>query len=562
MSIETTPTSSSTARLTATYRPEPSPEAGRHLFAAWRGSPWDQPWRIVALVILATGFVLINGAALDLGPVESRLGLAANESFGPLGQKFGAWDPGIWPAQLAPSLAWAWGEGRTPTANSVRWPAAIAGVLAGLVLARRLSRELGGRAGVLVGACWFGCLALMDRSAGAGVDLLTGLATVAAFDRLLARGSDLVAGGWLALAFLAGGWPPVAIALLATVVLGRHGATLTWRLILPPVLAIAGWSAWALRVMPSEAWAAALALPLTQKPAWWLIPGVLALGFPWSPLALQVAGRSMREGWPAPTRTLLVGWGQVTLVCLLAGTVVPGLATAAAVPALAGLAMSAAAACERLIARPGDVGRTPLRWFFGATLALTLGWTLLIVIAGGYLAAAVAYYRVLAVGLAVSSVPLAALAVVAAARHNTRWAVCAVFGLAVCLRLAHWGYYVPEWNYRCSQGPWGRAIGQWMPLRWPIYTIHTWPADFAFATGHPVYQLPSERHLEYQPGDVKFVLLLASEFENWPATAPKLVKMAESQDEYGEIRILARTPGDLPWTALARSRLGRPTSGE
>src|SRR5262249_18939228 len=142
--------------------------------------------------------------------VESRLGLAAFEAFGPLGRTFGGWEPSVWPGQLAPSLLWAWGEGGTPTSASVRWPSAIAGVLIGLTLARRATLGLGGRAGVLVGLCWFGSVGLMDRSAGAGLDLLAGLATVTALDRLLGRGSDLVAGAWTALAFLTGGWPSVA----------------------------------------------------------------------------------------------------------------------------------------------------------------------------------------------------------------------------------------------------------------------------------------------------------------------------------------------------------------
>ena len=67
------------------------------------------------------------------------------------------------------------------------------------------------------------------------------------------------------------------------------------------------------------------------------------------------------------------------------------------------------------------------------------------------------------------------------------------------LKLAHWGYYAPEWNYRLSQGPWGRAIGQWLPRKWPLYTVHDWPPDLAFFIGRPVRQLPSPRFLELRP---------------------------------------------------------------
>jgi hypothetical protein len=509
---------------------------------------------MACLTVLAVGFVLIGGARLDLGPVEARLGLGAFEGLGPLGQAFGGWEPSVWPGRLLPSLVWAWGEGGTPTSASVRWPSAIAGVLAGLFLARRAAGTLGGRAGVLVGLCWFGSLGLMDRSGGAGIDLITGLATVAALDRLLGRGSDLVAGGWSALAFLCGGWPPVAVVALTTVVIGRAGATLSWRLLLPPGLAALGWSIWALVAASPQAWAAALALPLTNGLAWWLAPGVLALALPWTPFAALPLGRSVRAGWDAPGRSLVVGWLQAAGACLLAGTLIPGLATAARVPALAGLAVAAGAGCDRLLGGlgSGSVAAGPRRWFFGWAVALAVAWALLAGLAGGYLAAAVGYYRALAVGLVAAGVPLAVLAVRSAARRDPTGALLAVLALAVCLRLAHWGYYEPEWNYRRSQGPWGRAIGQWVPPHWPIYTTHAWPADLAFATGRPVVQLPSERQLEYRPGVVKFVLLLESEFEHWPAQAPKVVKVASFQDEYGGTRVLARTPGPLPWVSPAR----------
>jgi hypothetical protein len=549
MSVET-----STARPAASFRADVTTRG--EAAAGGFETLCEQPWRFVALITIATAFVLIGGASLDLGPLESRLGLAAREGCAPLGRVFAGWDPTVWPAQLAPSALWAWFEGGAPTSNSVRWPAAIAGVVAGLILARRAASRLGGRAGLLTGLCWFGSLGLMDRSAGAGLDLITGLATIAAFDRLLGRGSDLMAGAWLSLAFLAGGWPPVAIVWLATVVIGRHGATLNWRTVVPPVLAAIGWSAWALNVLPSEAWGAALTLPLTRKPAWWLVPGVVALGLPWSPLALLAARRSIRGGWSDQARWF-VAWGQVAIICLLAGTVVPGFATAARPPALAGLALLAGASCHTLLARPMSAEPGARRWFFGSMLVLTLAWTVLVVFGGGYLAAAVPYYRALAVGLIAASLPLVVLALLASSRRDARLGVLTFLALAVCLRLAHWGYYTTEWNYRYSQGPWGRAIGQWVPPSWPIYTTHAWPADLAFATGRSVYQLPSERHLEYEPDQMKFVLLLASEFENWPEQAPPLLTVAQFQDEHGQPRVLARTHGDLPWSSAVLARRGK-----
>lgn len=553
MSIETSNPSTRAvgARPALGFRPGLAPWRAWPIVPA--GSRAERPMRLAVLGLLAAGFVLIGGASLDLGPIEARLGLATGERFGPLGQNFGGWEPSVWPGQLVPSKVWAWFEEGMPTANSVRWPAAIAGVLIGLLLARRAATLLGGRAALLVGACWFGSIGLMDRSAGAGIDLLTGLATVAALDRLLARGSDLVAGGWLAVAFLLGGWPPVAFVFLATVVLGRLGASLSWRLAVPPAVAAAGWSVWALGAMQTEAWVSALALPLAQRPEWSFVPGLLALGLPWSLLALLPAGRRLRESWSGPSRAWVIGWGQVVLIGMLAGTVVPGLALAARVPALAGLAVAAAAGCDRIVGGL-ELGHWGRRWLFGSTLALVLAWALIALLGGGYLAAAVPYYRFVTVSLAVTSVLLTAYAILATTRRDGRRAVVTLFALAVCLRLAHWGYYVPEWNYRRSQGPWGRAVGQWVPPGWPIFTFHNWPADLAFATGHPVRQLASERHLEYQPGQVKFVLLHGGEFANWPSQAPALLPVAQVQDEFGTPRVLARTHGDLPWIIGARAR--------
>ena len=134
-------------------------------------------------------------------------------------------------------------------------------------------------------------------------------------------------------------------------------------------------------------------------------------------------------------------------------------------------------------------------------------------------------------------------------KRETRGAFLALAVVAVSLKVGHFGYYVPEWNYRLSQGPWGRAVGQWVPPRWPIYTVHSWNADLAFATRHAVHQLQSPQHLAYQPGEARYVLLLESEFVNWPEKGPALTKVSTFQDEYGSTRVLARTAGPLPWTA-------------
>ena len=521
---------------------------------------WSMPLVVPPLVrglcilVMACGFVLIGGASLDLGPIESRLGIAAGEPLGPFGQVFGGWEPSLWPATVAMSRAWAWCAGGPTNAGAVRWPAAIAGVLTGLILTRRMDRTLGSWASVFMGLCWFGSVALIDRSAGAGIDLIVGLGTIAALDRILGHGSDTVAGVWASLAFLAGGWPPLALIGLVTIVIGRQEAGLKAKLIVPPLLSALAWSAWALSQTQAEAWAAALALPLTQKSAWFLACEVFALGLPWSPLALLVASTSVRSGWTGSGRAVVLGWLQVAAACLLVGTVVPGLAPAARMPAMAGLAVVAAACIERV--RIGAVSRPARRTFLGLAATIVSLWIVIVIVSGIFLASAVPYYRGLAIVLIALAmgVVLMALGVLPNAEGRRRGLI-ALVAVAICLKIAHWGYYVPEWNYRRGQGPWGRAIGQWVVPNWPIYTVHTWPADLAFATEHPIRQLRHPRSLAYQDGPKpRFVLLLGPEFDNWPADALPIVPVARFQDEHGSPRVLARTAGPFSWKAVAQAR--------
>ena len=503
-------------------------------------------WAWALVLAMAAGFILIGGGRQDLGPIEARLGLAAGEAFGPLGLAFGGWEPSLWPGEVVPSLLWGWGEEGRITSASVRWPAAIAGLLAGLILTRRVMATLGMRAAILTMLCWSGSVAMMDRSAGTGLALISGLAIVATIDRILGRGSGWVAGFWAALAFLSGGWPPLALIGLATIVLGRRGAGLSAGLLVPPIVAAVAWSVWALNVMPAEAWAAALTLPLTQKSAWFLPVTVFALGLPWSPFAALVASRSVREGWSEPGRLLVMGWLQVAAASVLAGTVVPGLASAAGLPALAGLAVVAAASCDRLWS--GTVSAVTRRRALGLSATIAVLWVVPIVLGGIYLASAVSYYRGLAIFLIVLTVPVAALCYRAVALSDPRRALLMVALVAVSLKFAHMGCYAPEWNYRWSQGPWGRAIGQWVPPNWPVYTTHAWEPDLAFSIGRPVRQLASPKLLTFlKDKPTNHVLLLAAEFENWPDDAPALVKVATFQDEHDETRVLARTAGEFSW---------------
>jgi hypothetical protein len=522
-----------------------------------------------ALAVAATVglFVLFGGGSLEPGPAEARLGLAAGESFAPLGLVGGYLDPGLWPGRVLLSQLWAWAEGAT-TAAAIRWPEAIAAATVALLLARRLGAALGARAGVLAALVLSGSLGLIDRSTTVGIEWVAGLGVVAALDRILSRGSDAVAGLWAALAFLAGGWPAAAMIALLIVVIGRPGKSLSPALLIPTLVAFAAWSAWLLTAAPPAAWGAALTLPLTQGMAWALPAGIVAAGLPWSPFAALAASRSVRAGWGVEGRALVIGWLQVAGVALLAGALIPGLAAAARLPALVGLAVASAAVLDRAWAR--DLPAVARRVFVAIALLLALAWAAVATPAGYYLAAAVPYYRTLAVVLVLLAMATAAAALLAARHGCSRRAVGIVAAVAIGLKLAHWGYYAPEWNYRQGQGPWGRAIGQWVPPGWPIHTLNVvglpisasgdfdpslrpnapaspWPDDLLFATGHPIrpLELRDLRRLQAMPPDrPMFFLLAPSEFDFWSEPLG-LVRVRTLEDERGGTRLVARTRGEL-----------------
>ncbi len=509
-------------------------------------------WPAAGWAVLAAGFVLIGGGNLDLNEAEARLGIAAGEALGPVGRVSGGWEPSVWPAPVVASQVWAWGEGGTPTAASVRWPAVIAGLVIGLFLARRLTTTLGPRAGLLTGLTWFGTVALIDRSAGAGLDLITGLATVGAIDRLLARRAGWGVGLWGALAFLSAGWPPLAFLALATVVLARREEIRPIGLLLPPMTVMAVWSIGAIGIAPGV-WLPALAWPLKQPTDRWLTAQVLALGLPWSPLAALALSRSVRNGWTESGRGVVLGWLQVTGVGLLVGTVVPGMSLASTVPALAGLAMASAACADRLWT--GSVSIAARRCGLAIATLLVALWVALVVARGTYVASAVSYYRAVAIVLTVLALPTALFGLVGVLKGDARRSLLALTVVAIGLKIAHYGYHVPEWNYRFSQGPWGRAIGQWVVPRWPIYCLNAWPADLAFATGHPFRPLAHPRVLGFDRSNrPKYLLMLPPDFENWPEDAPPIVAVHTFQDPRGRERILARTGGAFSWKSVQSTR--------
>ncbi len=99
--------------------------------------------------------------------------------------------------------------------------------------------------------------------------------------------------------------------------------------------------------------------------------------------------------------------------------------------------------------------------------------------------------------------------------------------IAIGLKFAYWCYYVPEWNYRYSQGPWKLAqspSGFRANGRCTLSTVAGRSGILHEAFGAAV---AGSEYLKYQGGDsCKFVLLLPAEFENWPASAPPVAQIS------------------------------------
>jgi hypothetical protein len=509
---------------------------------------WSPPrhWAQLAVAALAVFFVLLGAIDLDLGPGEARLGLASGERPGPLGQVVGYWAPDLWPAEVLPSYLLAQVEpGGRPTSAAVRWPAALAGILAGWILSRRSARIMGAGTGLFVAVCWFGSIALIDHTGAMGLDFIVGLATLATLNRLMSGGNGWIAGLWASLAFLAGGIPPLLVIALAIVVMGRNTARFSLPLLVLPMVTLVLWSAWTSAAVSPELCASALGLPFTQKPAWSLGIGVFAVALPFSPFAVMPLARSSRTGWTPQARTWMTGWFQAALGSLIAGSLVPGLAAPARAVILAAIALGAAAGLDA--AWKQSLSHKAGRTFYILFSVVVASW-LCAMMCGTYVwTLCLAYYRVLGFGISLLVVGVGALYWLALAMRRTRYAVAALLLIAIGLKLAYTFYYVPEWNYRYSQGPWARAIAQWVPRRWALYVLHEWPADLEFFTKRTVRQLHSPHFLEHQGDNFsKFVLLLPSEFENWPTSAPPITLVAKFTDQSGGERILARTPGQIP----------------
>src|SRR5262249_4694719 len=142
-------------------------------------------------------------------------------------------------------------------------------------------------------------------------------------------------------------------------------------------------------------WAAALTLPLTQKPAWSLGLSVVALGLPGSPFALLALSHPLRTTWPADGRRWVLGWVQVALAGWIAGTLIPGLGPSARAVALAGLLVAAAAGLEA--AWTQTLRPAARRTFFVLFSGLLALWLIAMTYGGFLWNVTMPYYRVLGV---------------------------------------------------------------------------------------------------------------------------------------------------------------------
>ncbi len=494
------------------------------------------------VVAIAIGFVLLGGGGLEpTTDMEARIGLTAHESIGPFAQTLGEFDTSI-----APATAWlmqlaAKTLGGTPTIAAVRWPSTFAALGIALILMRRVGSIFGQRAGVFAMLAACGSLAMIDKSATTGFDFPLGLALIATLDRILSRGADWTAGLLAAIAVLFGGWPALATILLPLIVIGRPGSMPSFRLIAPPVIAFVAWSVWAISTVKTVVWAAAMTLPFTRPIAWNMGLWTIAFALPFVPFAVLTIWSSIRK---SQDTSLVLDWLKIAAVGLLAGTILPGFAVPCTILLFCGLIVASAVSLDA--AWSGELAKGPRNAALSIGLLLGLFAGGVSVYAGANLAVSQPYYRGVGIVLIGIGIFAALVGLDSAWMRSTRGAVRALIVVAVAFKVAHFGVYLPERDYRFGKGPWGRAVGQYVPPNWPIYTFHDISPSLAFATEHPVHKLRAEIFLTVQPGNgPKFVLLQESEFVHWPSTAPKLQKVRAFQDEYGGTRVLARTEGRL-----------------
>ena len=207
---------------------------GRITRRGWPGCAVS--WVRLAWVSLALVFVILGAIDLDLGPAEARLGRRPAKKLGPLGQVFGYWAPTCGRPKSSQSCSvgsnrWV-GRARRPS----RWPAALAGN----------HRRLDAGSPDVAGArdpCRGSVRDLLVRQPGADRSIGGDRAgfrswawprwqrSTAIFTRI--RPGRRI---WAALAFLAGGWPPLVVMGLAIIAIGQDVGFFSRRLLLAAML--------------------------------------------------------------------------------------------------------------------------------------------------------------------------------------------------------------------------------------------------------------------------------------------------------------------------------------
>ncbi|MFM1801234.1 MAG: hypothetical protein RJA81_586 [Planctomycetota bacterium] len=506
---------------------------------------------------LVAFFVLWGGSRLDIGRQEARLGMAARETFGPVGQSFGGLDPGIYPGPIAIIKAWGLMEKHGPGQEAIRWTTAICASLIGIALTLRSEWLCGKVAAISVALCWLSNLALINRSGEFGLDFYTGLGLVLALNETVAKKGMLTwkAGIFTGISFLCAGLAPVILVLVNSIVICRSSAGLRPAFLAIVIATVGAWSAWALNTISAEAWAAAIALPMAVRSGSSFPTIALCLCFPMILAVPAFFSQTLREKWSEERREYVSNWWTISALCLFIGTILPQFSRSTLIPVIAGFSVVAGhvwatAWADQKFKLLGSAGR----WLAMSSGFMVIVLTIIAIPMGTFVSMAIPYYRWTALLWVCLTGLSSILYVNGVLKGEARRVIVALLVMLVSIKTAHVSIYVPEWNYRRSQGPWGRAVGQWVPGGWPIYTLHGWQTDFAFATGHNFRQITAPRFLpdmDQSPnGRPNFILLHPADYERWPKFAPPIQKVAEFQDNSGRgtARILARTgPEQVNW---------------
>lgn len=505
-------------------------------------------------------FLLWGATRLEIGSQEARLGMAARETFGPVGQSFGGLDPGIYPGQVALLKAFSIIEKWNAGQETIRWTSVICAGLIGIAITLRTEWKSGKTAALAVALCWFSSLALLHRTGELGIDFYLGAGLVLALNDTIANRGQLRlrTGIYTGIAFLCGGLAPVILVVAASIIICRSSAGLRPSFLAIVIATVGGWSAWALNEISAEAWAAAIALPVVFRSGSSFPTIVMMLCLPMVLAVPAFFSQRLRSGWSESSREYTSNWWTIASACLFVGTVLPQFSRATLLPIVAGCSVIAG----HVWATAWQSREFSALGFAGRWLNYTSGLMLVVASAaiipfGIYLSMAIPYYRWTSLACVIMAIASVVFYFYGNYARASRQVILSIVLLAICLKTAHAAIYVPEWNYRRGQGPWGRAIGQWVPAGWPIYTLHGWPTDLAFATGHNFRQITAPRFLPGQDrspdGRPVFILLHPADFERWPKTAAPIRKVFEFQDQSGfSSKILARTGGEklnwLQWT--------------